>query len=50
MAKIYKLQAKRQITDILNTYNRPMTNIVHSLLLSSPVLVWKKSNTRQAEH
>jgi hypothetical protein len=50
MAEIHKLQAKRQITDALNTYNRPITNTVYSLLLSSPVLVWRKGNTGQAEH
>jgi hypothetical protein len=50
MAKIHKLQAERQIADALNTRNRPMTNVVHSLSPSSPVLVWRKGNTRQAGH
>jgi hypothetical protein len=31
MAEIHKLQAKRQVTNALNTRNRPMTNIVYSL-------------------
>jgi hypothetical protein len=39
MAEIYKLRAERQIADALNTRNGPMTNAVHSLLSSSPVLV-----------
>jgi hypothetical protein len=47
MAKIYKLQAERQITNTLNTHNRPMINKVHSLLSSSLVLVWRESNTEQ---
>jgi hypothetical protein len=39
MAEIHKLQAKRQVTNALNTHNRPMTNAVYSLLPSSLVLV-----------
>jgi hypothetical protein len=39
MAEIHKLQAERQITDVLNTRNRPITNKVHSLPPSSLVLV-----------
>jgi hypothetical protein len=50
ITKIHKLQAKRQITDALNTRNRPITNTVHSLLPSSPVLVWREGNTGQARH
>jgi hypothetical protein len=48
MAEIHKLQAKRQITDALNTRNGPMTNKVYSLPPSSPVLVWREGNTEQA--
>jgi hypothetical protein len=39
MAKIHKLQAKKQVTNVLNTHNRLITNIVYSLLLSLFVLV-----------
>jgi hypothetical protein len=39
MAEIHKLRAKRQVANALNTRNGPMTNAVHSLLPSSPVLV-----------
>jgi hypothetical protein len=39
MAEIHKLQAKRQVTNTLNTHNRPIINIVYSLLLSLSVLV-----------
>jgi hypothetical protein len=39
MAEIYKLQAERQITDTLNTRNRPITNKVHNLSSSLLVLV-----------
>jgi hypothetical protein len=48
MAEIHKLRAERQIADALNTRNGPMTNEVHSLLPSSPVLVWREGNTGQA--
>jgi hypothetical protein len=48
MAKIHKLQAERQVANALNTHNKPMTNAVYSLLPSSPVLVWREDNTRQA--
>jgi len=48
MAEIYKLWAERQIADTLGIRNGPKIDIVYSLLLSSPVLVWKKGNTRQA--
>jgi hypothetical protein len=47
MAEIHKLQAERQVANALNTRNKPMTNVVHSLLLSSPVLVWREGNTGQ---
>jgi hypothetical protein len=39
IAEIYKLQAKRQITNTLNTRNGPIINEVHNLLSSSLVLV-----------
>jgi hypothetical protein len=39
MAEIHKLRAERQIADALNTRNGLMTNEVHSLPPSSPVLV-----------
>jgi hypothetical protein len=39
IAKIHKLQAKQQITDILNTRNRLITSAIHRLLLSLSVLV-----------
>jgi hypothetical protein len=48
MAEIHKLQAERQVANALNTHNGPMTNAVHSLLPSSPVLVWREGNTGQA--
>jgi hypothetical protein len=48
MAEIHKLQAERQVANALNTRNRPMTNAVYSLLPSSPVLIWREGNTRQA--
>jgi hypothetical protein len=48
MAEIHKLRAKRQVANALNTRNRPMTNVIHSLLPSSPVLVWREGNTEQA--
>jgi hypothetical protein len=47
MAEIYKLRAERQIADVLNTRNGPMTNEVYSLLLSLLVLVWREGNTGQ---
>jgi hypothetical protein len=47
MAKIYKLQAERQIADALNTHNRLIINKVYSLLPSLLVLVWREGNTGQ---
>ena len=39
MSKIQKLQAKRQVTDALNTRNGPSTTDIHDLTLNSDVLV-----------
>jgi hypothetical protein len=39
MDKIRRLQAKRQVNNVLNTQNRPSTTSIHELPLNSPVLV-----------
>ena len=39
IAEIQKMRAKRQVTDALNTRNRPNTDSVHNLELNSQVLV-----------
>ena len=48
MAEINKLRAKRQVSDALNTRNRPNTDVVHTLELNSLVLVWREGNTGQS--
>ena len=37
--KIQKLQAEHQVTNTLNMHNRLKTNVVHNLLLNSPILI-----------
>jgi hypothetical protein len=39
IAEIQKIQAKRQVTNTLNTRNRPNTDSVYNLKLNSQVLV-----------
>ena len=39
MEEIYKLRAKRLVSDALNTRNGPNTDAVHDLLINSQVLV-----------
>jgi hypothetical protein len=45
MAEIYKIRAKRQVTEALCTRNGPRTNDIYSLPLNSEVLVWREGNT-----
>jgi hypothetical protein len=39
IAKVTKLQIQRQVTDALQTRNRPLTNNIYTILLSSDILV-----------
>jgi hypothetical protein len=48
IAKVQKLQAKRQVNDALNARNGPNTTTVHELALNSKVLVWREGNTGQS--
>jgi predicted ATP-grasp superfamily ATP-dependent carboligase len=47
IAEIQKLQARRQVSDALNTRNGPSTTDIHDLILNSDVLVWREGNTGQ---
>ena len=44
IAKVQKLQAKRQINDAINTRNGPSTATIYDFTLNSNVLVWRKGN------
>jgi len=44
MAKVQKLQAKRQVNDAINTRNGPSTATIYDFTLNSNVLVWRKGN------
>ena len=45
MAKVQKLQAKRQVNDAINTRNGPSIATIYDLTLNSDVLVWREGNT-----
>jgi hypothetical protein len=40
MAEVTKLRMQRQVTDALQTQNRPKTDDIYTIPLSSDILVW----------
>ena len=44
IAEVQRIQAKRLVSDALNTYNRPGTTLVRNLTLNSDILVFKEGN------
>ena len=47
IAELRKIQAKRQVTDVLAIRNGPIITLIYNLALNSSVLVQRKGNTGQ---
>ena len=44
MNKVRKCTAFQQVNNVLNSQNRLLTAVVHSLPINSPILVYRKIN------
>ena len=45
--QVRKIRAENQVIDALNTWNRPLVDLIHDLPLNSDILIWRKDNAER---